>query len=107
VDRIFDTYLERAVKPYVQIGFMPKDLSIKPDPYQHHWTPSAKYEEIYTGWAYPPKDYAKWGELVFQWAKHSVEKYGRAEVGKMVLGGLERAEYRLLARYAAGIPQAS
>jgi xylan 1,4-beta-xylosidase len=80
VDRIFDTYLERGVKPYVQIGFMPKALSIRPDPYQHKWTPTAKYDEIYTGWAYPPKDYAKWGELAYQWAKHSVEKYGRAEV---------------------------
>ena len=82
IDRIFDTYLERGVKPYVQIGFMPKELSIKPEPYQHQWTPKARYEEIYTGWAYPPKDYAKWGELVYQWARHSVEKYGRAEVEK-------------------------
>jgi xylan 1,4-beta-xylosidase len=80
VDRIFDTYLQRGVRPYVQIGFMPKDLSIKPDPYQHRWTPTAKYDEIYTGWAYPPKDYAKWAELVYQWTKHCVEKYGRAEV---------------------------
>jgi xylan 1,4-beta-xylosidase len=80
LDRIFDTYLERGVRPYAQIGFMPKDLSIKPEPYQHKWTPRARYEEIYTGWAYPPKDYAKWAELVFQWVKHCVEKYGRAEV---------------------------
>ena len=79
-DRIFDTYLERGVKPYAQIGFMPKEMSVKPEPYQHHWTPLAKYDEIYTGWAYPPKDYAKWAELVFQWTKHCVEKYGRAEV---------------------------
>ena len=35
VDRIFDTYLERGVKPYVQIGFMPEALSVKPQPYQH------------------------------------------------------------------------
>src|SRR5215208_1948911 len=35
VDRILDAYLERGVKPYVQIGFMPKDLSVKPHPYQH------------------------------------------------------------------------
>lgn len=82
VDRIFDTYLERGLKPYAQIGFMPRELSVKPEPYQHHWTPKAKYDEIYTGWAYPPKDYAKWGELVFQWAKHCVERYGRAEVEK-------------------------
>lgn len=80
LDRIFDTYLERGVRPYVQIGFMPKDLSIKPEPYQHHWTPRARYDEIYTGWAYPPKDYQKWAELVFQWTKHCLEKYGRAEV---------------------------
>jgi xylan 1,4-beta-xylosidase len=80
LDRIFDTYLERGVRPYAQIGFMPKDLSIKPEPYQHKWTPRARYEEIYTGWAYPPKDYEKWAELVFQWVKHCVEKYGRAEV---------------------------
>jgi xylan 1,4-beta-xylosidase len=80
LDRIFDTYLERGVRPYVQIGFMPKDFSTKPEPYQHHWTPRARYDEIYTGWAYPPKDYQKWAELVFQWTKHCVEKYGRAEV---------------------------
>jgi xylan 1,4-beta-xylosidase len=64
----------------VQIGFMPKALSVKPDPYQHRWTPEAKYDEIYTGWAYPPNDYAKWAELVFQWTRHCVERYGRAEV---------------------------
>lgn len=80
LDRIFDTYLERGVRPYVQIGFMPKDLSIKPEPYQHSWHPRARYEEIYTGWAYPPNDYAKWGELVYQWAKHALERYGAAEV---------------------------
>jgi xylan 1,4-beta-xylosidase len=80
VDRIFDTYLQRGVRPYVQIGFMPKALSTKPDPYQHHWTPTAKYDEIYTGWAYPPKDYARWGELVYQWAKHCLDRYGQKEV---------------------------
>lgn len=80
LDRIFGTYLERGVRPYAQIGFMPKDLSIKPEPYQHRWTPKARYDEIYTGWAYPPKDYAKWAELVFQWVTHCVQKYGREEV---------------------------
>ena len=80
LDGIFDTYLQRGVRPYVEIGFMPKALSTKPEPYQHHWTPTAKYDEIFTGWAYPPKDYGKWGELVFQWVRHCVEKYGRAEV---------------------------
>ena len=80
LDRIFDTYLERGVRPYAQIGFMPQDLSVKPEPYQHHWTPRARYEEIYTGWAYPPKDYVKWGELVYQWVRHCMDRYGREEV---------------------------
>ena len=80
VDRIFDTYRKNGVRPYVQIGFMPQAMSVKPEPYRHHWTPKAKYDEIYTGWAYPPKDYAKWEELVYQWAKHCVEKYGEKEV---------------------------
>jgi xylan 1,4-beta-xylosidase len=80
VDRIFDTYRDRGIKPYVEIGFMPEALSTKPDPYRHHWVTEAKDDEIYTGWAYPPKDYGKWAELVFQWTKHCVEKYGRAEV---------------------------
>jgi xylan 1,4-beta-xylosidase len=82
VDRIFDTYLKNGVRPYVQIGFMPQALSAKPEPYRHHWTPLAKYDDIYTGWTYPPKDWAKWEELVYQWAKHSAEKYGKEEVLK-------------------------
>jgi len=80
LDGIFDTYLTNGVRPYAQIGFMPEALSIKPQPYQHTWTPAAKYSEIVTGWAYPPKDYDKWRELVFQWAKHCVERYGQTEV---------------------------
>jgi xylan 1,4-beta-xylosidase len=80
LDGIFDTYLRNGVRPYVEIGFMPKALSIKPEPYQHYWTPSARYDEIYTGWAYPPRNYRKWEELAFQWAKHAVTRYGRSEV---------------------------
>ena len=82
VDRIFDAYLQRGLKPYAQIGFMPQALSAKPEPYQHEWRPGLPYNDVYTGWAYPPKDYGKWAELVHQWVKHSVEKYGRAEVEK-------------------------
>lgn len=80
VDSIFDTYVQRGMKPIAEIGFMPKALSRKPDPYQHQWAPSAAYNQIYTGWAYPPTDYKKWGELVFQWVRHCVERYGKAEV---------------------------
>ena len=80
VDRIFDSYLERGVRPYAQFGFMPKALSIRPEPYRHEWRPGLPYERVFTGWSYPPKDYDAWSELVYQWAKHCVERYGREEV---------------------------
>ena len=78
VDRIFDTYLERGVKPYVEIGFMPEALSTKPQPYQHNFRPGSG--TLRAGWAFPPKDYAKWEELVYQWVRHCVDRYGRSEV---------------------------
>lgn len=80
VDQIFDAFLKRGMKPIAQLGFMPEALSTHPTPYRHHWKPGDNYNDIYTGWAYPPKDYAKWGELVYQWVRHSVARYGEAEV---------------------------
>ena len=82
VDLIFDTYLENGVRPYVEMGFMPEAMSTRPDPYMHEWRPGLPYNDIYTGWAYPPRDYEKWGELCYQWAKHCVERYGKEEVEK-------------------------
>jgi xylan 1,4-beta-xylosidase len=76
VDRIFDTFQHSAVKPLVEIGFMPEALSTHPEPYRHNFPNGS----IYTGWAYPPKDYQKWAELVFQLTKHLRERYGDAEV---------------------------
>jgi xylan 1,4-beta-xylosidase len=80
LDRIIDTYMARKMKPLFELGFMPKALSSHPDPYQHAWAPGPGNPALYTGWAYPPTDYAKWGELVFQITRHVVQKYGRAEV---------------------------
>jgi xylan 1,4-beta-xylosidase len=80
LDRIFDTYLERGVRPYVEIGFMPRALSTRPDPYQHDWRPGLPYDDVFTGWAYPPRDDEKWAELVYRWVRHCVERYGEAEV---------------------------
>ncbi|MES2330573.1 MAG: beta-xylosidase [Bacteroidota bacterium] len=79
-DSIFDAYIQRGMKPLAQIGFMPEALSTNPTPYQHDWKPGEPYSKIFTGWAYPPKDYNKWRELVYQWVKHCVEKYGKQEV---------------------------
>lgn len=80
IDSIFDTYVSRGMKPLAQIGFMPEALSTHPQPYRHYWKPGDPYTDIITGWAYPPKDYNKWRNLVYEWVKHSVERYGKEEV---------------------------
>lgn len=82
VDRIIDTYLASGVRPYLQIGFMPEAMSTAPagTPYQHSWRPGFDYRYIISGWAYPPKSYDKWRELVYRWTRHNIERYGRAEV---------------------------
>ena len=76
LDRIFDTFLKAGVKPLVEIGFMPQALSTHPEPYRHSFPQGS----IYTGWAYPPRDYRKWSEVVFQFVRHLRERYGDAEV---------------------------
>ena len=79
-DRILSTYLDAGAKPFVEIGFMPKALSTNPEPYRPDWSPGSNFNQYYLGWAYPPKDYSKWAELVYQWVRHAVEKYGKSEV---------------------------
>jgi xylan 1,4-beta-xylosidase len=79
LDQILDTFRSAGVKPLVEIGFMPKALSTNPEPYRHRF-PSVPVSDTYTGWAYPPKDYQKWSELVFQFVHHLRERYGDAEV---------------------------
>jgi xylan 1,4-beta-xylosidase len=80
-DRIFDTYLQRGLKPYVQMGFMPEALSSNPKNYPHD-PPPDKLVFPGEGFSYPPKDYVKWGELCFQWARHCGERYGSDEVSR-------------------------
>ena len=78
VDGIFDAYLARGVRPYAQIGFMPKALSVKPEPYFIEFTGNTGGHKA--GWAHPPKDFSKWEKLVEAWVRHCVERYGADEV---------------------------
>lgn len=75
VDRIFDAYEAAGTRPLVEIGFMPEALTTGPPPYRHNFP-----KDFATGWSYPPKDYAKWTELVFRFAKHLRERYGDSTV---------------------------
>lgn len=71
-DRIFDALRDSGVRPLVEVGFMPEALSTHPQPYRHNFPDGS----VFTGWSYPPKDYAKWAALVTAWTRHLHERYG-------------------------------
>ena len=75
IDQLFDAWHEAGVKPMVELGFMPKDLASGTEPYEE------LYPKTISGSVQsPPKDYAMWGELVFHFTQHLVQRYGAAEV---------------------------
>ena len=73
VDQIYDGLLERGVRPFVELGFMPKDLSSDPKALQDFW---------YHPNVAPPKDYALWDGMIRAFAQHLIARYGIAEVSK-------------------------
>jgi xylan 1,4-beta-xylosidase len=76
MDEIFDTIISTGCHPLVEIGLMPKDLSVRPDPYRPP-KPLGPNEGI--GVFFPPKDYEKWAELIHQWARHVKDRYKNVE----------------------------
>jgi xylan 1,4-beta-xylosidase len=76
-DKIFDALRGAHVRPMVEIGFMPEALSPHPEPYRHDF-PKAQGNTIFTGWAYPPKDEAKWRALIVAYVTHLRQRYGIA-----------------------------
>jgi xylan 1,4-beta-xylosidase len=82
VDGIIDSYRARGIHPYLEIGFMPEAMTDAPSdvPYRRPWLPGQDYKGITAGWSYPPTSFAKWAELVYQWTRHNIDRYGRAEV---------------------------
>jgi len=70
MDSILDGVVASGCRPLVEIGFMPKDLSSRPEPYRNSDT-----YKLDGGCFYPPKDYGKWAELIRQWVRHSTARY--------------------------------
>ncbi|HEY2469074.1 MAG TPA: beta-xylosidase [Terracidiphilus sp.] len=78
-DETFDEYQRAGVRPFVELGFMPKDLAASVpgvSEYQLHY-PKATMAGASNN---PPKDYAMWGELARKFTEHLVERYGRDKV---------------------------
>ena len=75
MDGIMDAVTSAGTLPLVEIGFMPRDLAAPPvDPYQNT-APYALNGHCFN----PPKDFAKWGELIRTWAAHVRDRYPNVE----------------------------
>lgn len=72
VDQIYDGLLENGVRPFVELSFMPKKLASK-DTLHAFW-----YKQNVS----PPKDYAKWDEMIRRFAHHLIDRYGIDEVSQ-------------------------
>jgi xylan 1,4-beta-xylosidase len=76
LDGIFDEYKAAGVVPMVELGFMPKDLTSGSNEYQVHYPGRTTSGSVQA----PPKDYAKWQELVRVVTAHLVQRYGAQTV---------------------------
>jgi len=69
VDVLFDSLLDKGIKPFVELGFMPNAMAS--GTHTIFW---------WKGNVTPPKDPAKWEALVRNAVVHWTERYGEAEV---------------------------
>lgn len=69
VDQVVDAYLKLGIKPFLELGFMPKALA-SGDQTVFWWL----------GNVTPPRDHAEWASLVRALLRHLVDRYGLDEV---------------------------
>jgi xylan 1,4-beta-xylosidase len=73
VDQIYDGLLENHVRPFIELSFMPKKLTSDPNALHPFW-----YKQNVA----PPKDWSKWEQLVENFTRHLVDRYGVDEVAQ-------------------------
>ena len=83
VDQLYDTITRVGFRPVVEFGFMPRDL-VPTNIAGSSWPRDVEREsyEIDGLWKLPPKDYARWADLVSEFVRHCVERYGAEVVGR-------------------------
>lgn len=83
LDQVYDTILSVGFRPFVELGFLPYDL-VPSNLTASDWCHDVGYEsyENEGWWKYPPKDYQRWGELVYQFVNHFVQRYGKDVVSE-------------------------
>jgi len=68
LDLVMDSYLELGIRPFIELGFMPRAIA------------SGEQTVFYwRGNVTPPKEYAKWNELVAATLRHLISRYGAEE----------------------------
>jgi xylan 1,4-beta-xylosidase len=72
VDQIYDGLLANRVRPFIELSFMPNKLAASPT-FQAFW---------YKPDVSPPKDWAKWDDLITRFTSHLVDRYGIDEVSQ-------------------------
>jgi xylan 1,4-beta-xylosidase len=70
VDQVYDGLLANGVKPFVELSFMPRKLAAADSPHSFWYKPNVA----------PPKDWAKWDDLITAFSQHLIERYGIDEV---------------------------
>ncbi len=69
IDDLFDFMLDTGIRPFVELGFCPKDLATE--------TGTTMW---WQGHGSPPNDYGKWCDLVEAFVRHCIARYGLEEV---------------------------
>lgn len=69
IDRIFDRMLELGIRPFVELNPMPSELA-SGDQVMFHFKMNVT----------PPAEFSEWAELVEEFARHCVQRYGLKEV---------------------------
>ena len=73
IDQIYDGLLQNHVRPFIELSFTPKKLASDPSALHAFW-----YKQNVS----PPKDGDKWEQLIENFSRHLVERYGVDEVAK-------------------------
>ena len=69
LDMVMDSYRELKLKPFIELGFMPKQLA-SGDNTVFYWK----------GHTTPPKNYERWANLIKATLSHLMDRYGKDEV---------------------------
>jgi xylan 1,4-beta-xylosidase len=73
VDQVYDGLLANGVRPFIELSFMPKALASDKNALHPFW-----YKQNVS----PPKDWNKWDDLITQFTRHLVDRYGIDEVSQ-------------------------